>query len=117
MPLNMYGMSKHLFDLWALRNGLLGKIAGLKYFNVYGPRMDAYGAYTEVMIRWMERIEESILTKGPNVWNSLKPLHKSPLPAGELPVVPADKPRTGRPRREYLEAKMRDSQALEERPE
>ena len=36
-PLNMYGMSKHLFDLWALRNGLFGKIAGLKYFNVYGP--------------------------------------------------------------------------------
>ena len=33
-PLNMYGMSKHLFDLWALRNGLFGKIAGLKYFNV-----------------------------------------------------------------------------------
>jgi UDP-glucose 4-epimerase len=28
----------------------------LRYFNVYGPRMDAYGAYTEVMIRWMERI-------------------------------------------------------------
>jgi UDP-glucose 4-epimerase len=28
----------------------------LRYFNVYGPRMDAEGAYTEVMIRWMERI-------------------------------------------------------------
>ena len=28
----------------------------LRYFNVYGPRMDAYGAYTEVFIRWMERI-------------------------------------------------------------
>jgi UDP-glucose 4-epimerase len=28
----------------------------LRYFNVYGPRMDIYGAYTEVMIRWMERI-------------------------------------------------------------
>ena len=28
----------------------------LRYFNVYGPRMDAYGVYTEVMIRWMERI-------------------------------------------------------------
>ena len=28
----------------------------LRYFNVYGPRMDAYGAYTEVLIRWMERI-------------------------------------------------------------
>jgi len=29
---------------------------GLRYFNVYGPRMDIYGAYTEVLIRWMERI-------------------------------------------------------------
>ena len=36
-PLNMYGYSKHLFDLWARRAGLLKKIAGLKYFNVFGP--------------------------------------------------------------------------------
>jgi UDP-glucose 4-epimerase len=28
----------------------------LRYFNVYGPRMDAHGKYTEVLIRWMERI-------------------------------------------------------------
>ncbi len=36
-PLNMYGHSKHLFDLWARRAGLLNKIVGLKYFNVFGP--------------------------------------------------------------------------------
>ena len=29
----------------------------LRFFNIYGPRMDAYGVYTEVFIRWMERIE------------------------------------------------------------
>lgn len=29
----------------------------LRYFNVYGPRMDAYGVYTEVMIRWLDRIK------------------------------------------------------------
>ncbi|QQQ76588.1 SDR family NAD(P)-dependent oxidoreductase [Saccharothrix sp. 6-C] len=29
----------------------------LRYFNVYGPRMDAHGKYTEVLIRWMEKIE------------------------------------------------------------
>ena len=29
----------------------------LRYFNVYGPRMDTHGLYTEVLIRWMERIE------------------------------------------------------------
>lgn len=39
-PLNMYGYSKHMFDLWALKNDLLNKIVGLKFFNVYGPRED-----------------------------------------------------------------------------
>jgi ADP-L-glycero-D-manno-heptose 6-epimerase len=37
VPLNMYGYSKQLFDLWAKRMGLLSTIAGLKFFNVYGP--------------------------------------------------------------------------------
>ncbi len=36
-PLNMYGYSKQLFDLWAKRSGLLNKIAGVKFFNVFGP--------------------------------------------------------------------------------
>ena len=36
-PLNMYGYSKHLFDCYALRRGWLKQIAGLKYFNVFGP--------------------------------------------------------------------------------
>ncbi|MGW5050975.1 SDR family NAD(P)-dependent oxidoreductase [Actinokineospora sp. NPDC004072] len=30
----------------------------LRYFNVYGPRMDVHGLYTEVLIRWMERIAD-----------------------------------------------------------
>ncbi len=36
-PLNLYGTSKHNFDLWAKEKGLLSGIAGLKYFNVFGP--------------------------------------------------------------------------------
>lgn len=32
----------------------------LRYFNVYGPRMDIHGLYTEVLIRWMERIESAV---------------------------------------------------------
>ncbi len=36
-PLNLYGLSKHQFDLWAMKNNYLGSIAGLKYFNVFGP--------------------------------------------------------------------------------
>lgn len=36
-PLNVYGYSKHLFDLYAARNNLFDRIVGLKYFNVFGP--------------------------------------------------------------------------------
>ena len=36
-PLNMYGYSKHLFDLHARRAGFLNRMVGLKYFNVFGP--------------------------------------------------------------------------------
>ena len=54
----IYGASK------AFNEGLLRSFAemyglryvALRYFNVYGPRMDTHGAYTEVFIRWMERI-------------------------------------------------------------
>lgn len=35
-------------------NGL--EYVAMRYFNVYGPRMDVHGLYTEVLIRWMERI-------------------------------------------------------------
>jgi ADP-L-glycero-D-manno-heptose 6-epimerase len=42
-PLNMYGYSKHLFDLHAKRGGFLKKIVGLKYFNVFGPNEDHKG--------------------------------------------------------------------------
>lgn len=36
-PLNMYGYSKHLFDLWVLRNRLHTQVTGFKFFNVFGP--------------------------------------------------------------------------------
>jgi ADP-L-glycero-D-manno-heptose 6-epimerase len=39
-PLNMYGYSKHLFDLHARRLGWLDRIVGVKYFNVFGPNED-----------------------------------------------------------------------------
>jgi UDP-glucose 4-epimerase len=54
-----YGASKIMLE------GLLRSFADMygtdyvafRYFNVYGPRMDIHGKYTEVLIRWMERIE------------------------------------------------------------
>jgi len=36
-PLNMYGYSKQLFDLWLYKTGVLEEVVGLKFFNVYGP--------------------------------------------------------------------------------
>ena len=42
-PLNAYGRSKQMFDLWAMDQGLFDRIAGLKYFNVYGPGEDHKG--------------------------------------------------------------------------
>jgi ADP-L-glycero-D-manno-heptose 6-epimerase len=36
-PLNMYGYSKHMFDLWLKNQNFLDKVVGLKYFNVFGP--------------------------------------------------------------------------------
>ncbi|MFI5380248.1 MAG: ADP-glyceromanno-heptose 6-epimerase [Tepidisphaerales bacterium] len=42
-PLNMYGYSKHLFDLHAQRQGWLQRIVGVKYFNVFGPNEDHKG--------------------------------------------------------------------------
>ena len=42
-PLNPYGQSKQLFDLYAQREGLLDRIVGLKYFNVFGPNEDHKG--------------------------------------------------------------------------
>jgi UDP-glucose 4-epimerase len=34
------------------------RYVALRYFNVYGPRMDVHGLYTEVLVRWMERIAD-----------------------------------------------------------
>ncbi len=42
-PLNMYGYSKQMFDQWARRQGLLDRVVGLKYFNVFGPNEDHKG--------------------------------------------------------------------------
>jgi UDP-glucose 4-epimerase len=54
----LYGAAK-LFNEGLLRSfhALRGlDYVALRYFNVYGPRMDVHGVYTEVLVRWMERI-------------------------------------------------------------
>lgn len=54
----LYGVAK-TFNEGLLRSyhAMTGlDYVALRYFNVYGPRMDVHGAYTEVLVRWMERI-------------------------------------------------------------
>jgi UDP-glucose 4-epimerase len=56
----LYGASK-TFNEGLLRSFHAMKgldYVALRYFNVYGPRMDVHGLYTEVLVRWMERIAE-----------------------------------------------------------
>ena len=58
-PLNLYGLSKQRFDCWALEQGLLGKIAGIKYFNVFGPGEDHKGDMRSVVNKAFRQIEET----------------------------------------------------------
>jgi ADP-L-glycero-D-manno-heptose 6-epimerase len=58
-PLNMYGYSKHMFDLWALKNGILDQIAGMKYFNVYGPAEGHKGDMRSVIHKSFGQINET----------------------------------------------------------
>jgi ADP-L-glycero-D-manno-heptose 6-epimerase len=51
MPLNMYGYSKQLFDLWALKTGFMNRAVGIKYFNVFGPNEFHKGDMRSVAIR------------------------------------------------------------------
>jgi UDP-glucose 4-epimerase len=54
----LYGAAKSLGEgLLRSFNDMYGlNYVALRYFNVYGPRMDLHGVYTEVMVRWMERV-------------------------------------------------------------
>ncbi len=59
LPLNMYGYSKHIFDLWAKRIGLLDSAVGLKYFNVFGPNEYHKGNMRSFVIKAFEQINDS----------------------------------------------------------
>jgi UDP-glucose 4-epimerase len=54
-----YGASKTMLEGFLRSYKAMFQLpyVALRYFNVYGPRMDIHGKYTEVLIRWMERIE------------------------------------------------------------
>lgn len=58
-PLNMYGYSKHLFDLYAQSKGILDSIVGVKYFNVYGPNEDHKGDMRSLVNKAYQQILET----------------------------------------------------------
>jgi ADP-L-glycero-D-manno-heptose 6-epimerase len=57
-PLNMYGYSKHLFDLYAHRRGFLPYIYGMKYFNVFGPNEYHKGSMMSFVPRGVQQLSE-----------------------------------------------------------
>jgi ADP-L-glycero-D-manno-heptose 6-epimerase len=58
-PLNMYGYSKHLFDVQAQNRGWSNFIAGVKFFNVYGPNEHHKADMRSVVLKAFEQISES----------------------------------------------------------
>ena len=58
-PLNMYGYSKQLFDLWARKQGILSSVAGMKFTNVYGPNELHKGGMRSVVLRAFEQIRDT----------------------------------------------------------
>ena len=58
-PLNIYGYSKHLFDQYAVRNGMFDRIVGLKYFNVFGPNEDHKGEMRSLVNKAFGQINET----------------------------------------------------------
>ena len=50
-PINMYAYSKHLVDLWMKREGVLNRVAGLKYFNVFGPNEYHKGRMASMVLK------------------------------------------------------------------
>ncbi len=57
-PLNLYGFSKHLFDLWAEKSGALDKLVGLKYFNVFGPNENHKGRMASMVFKMVPIIQK-----------------------------------------------------------
>ncbi len=58
-PLNMYGYSKHMFDLWVQKVNIADKIVGIKYFNVFGPNEYHKGDMRSIVHKAFGQIKET----------------------------------------------------------
>lgn len=62
-PINMYGYSKQVFDLWTLRHKLESKMAGIKFFNVFGPNEYHKGDMASVIFKAFTQIKQTGIVK------------------------------------------------------
>jgi len=58
-PLNAYGYSKQIFDQYAMANGLLTRVAGLKFFNVFGPNEGHKGVMRSLVQKAFEQVRDT----------------------------------------------------------
>jgi len=58
-PLNMYGYSKQMFDLYAAQRGILDKIVGVKFFNIFGPNENHKGDMRSLVNKAYEQVVET----------------------------------------------------------
>lgn len=57
-PLNMYGFSKQMFDMWLLEHKLIGKATGIKFFNVFGPNEYHKGEMMSVICKNFDNVQK-----------------------------------------------------------
>jgi ADP-L-glycero-D-manno-heptose 6-epimerase len=62
-PLNMYGYSKQMFDLWLLHNNYMNKATGIKFFNVFGPNEYHKGDMRSVICKNYDEVLQKGLIK------------------------------------------------------
>lgn len=72
-PLNAYGYSKHIFDVWALQNHHHHKMVGIKFFNVFGPNEYHKGEMKSLVCKAYYQIQETGKIK---LFKSYKPEYK-----------------------------------------
>lgn len=58
-PLNIYGYSKHMFDKWLQEQGVLNKVVGLKYFNIFGPNEYHKGRMASMVMHMVDQVEKT----------------------------------------------------------
>jgi ADP-L-glycero-D-manno-heptose 6-epimerase len=58
-PINMYGYSKQVFDVWSLKHKQENKMAGIKFFNVFGPNEYHKGDMTSVIFKAFHQIRQT----------------------------------------------------------